>query len=72
MAFVILKDGASVTEEEIKEYVRQNLSRHKTLKYVMFVDSFPTTANGKVQKYKLREMAIEMLNLHDAANIETA
>lgn len=71
-AFVILKDGFSVSEEELKEYVRKNLSRHKTPKYVIFVDSFPTTANGKVQKYKLREMAIEMLNLHDAANIETA
>lgn len=55
-----------------KEFVKANLSRHKTPRYVVFVSEFPTTANGKVQKYKLREMAIEMFGLHDAANIETA
>jgi len=72
MAFIILKDGFSISEDEIKEYVRENLSRHKTPKYVKFVENFPTTANGKVQKYKLRDFAIEELNLQDAANIETA
>jgi fatty-acyl-CoA synthase len=41
-------------------------------KYVAFIEAFPTTASGKIQKYKLREMAIEMFNLQDAANIETA
>lgn len=71
-AFIILKDGCYASEEEIKEFVKANLSRHKTPRYVVFVSEFPTTANGKVQKYKLREMAIEMFGLHDAANIETA
>ena len=71
-ACIILKEGKRATEEEIKDFVRQNMARHKTPKYVMFMDSFPLTANGKVQKYKLREYAIDKLNLHDAASIETA
>ncbi|HHV98408.1 MAG TPA: AMP-binding protein [Clostridiaceae bacterium] len=72
MACIILKDGAVLTEEEVKEYVRTNMARHKTPRYVKFMDSFPMTASGKIQKYKLREMAIEELGLHDAATIETA
>jgi len=48
------------------------MARHKTPKYVAFIDNFPMTASGKIQKYKLREMAIESLNLEDAASIETA
>jgi len=72
MACIILKEGATATEEQIKEYVRSNMARHKTPKYVKFMDSFPMTASGKIQKYKLREMAIEELNLHEAASIETA
>jgi fatty-acyl-CoA synthase len=74
MAYIILKDNLESypTEEEIIEFVRNGLSRFKCPKYVRFVDSYPMTANGKVQKYKLREMAIEELNLHDVARIETA
>ena len=48
------------------------MARHKTPKYVKFMDSFPMTASGKIQKYKMREAAIEELGLQDAANIETA
>jgi len=72
MACIILKEGATVTEDEIKEFVRNNMARHKTPKYVKFMDSFPMTASGKIQKFKLREMAIEELNLQEAASIETA
>jgi len=72
MACIILKENAVLTEDEVKEYVRSNMARHKTPKYVKFMDSFPMTASGKIQKYKLREMAIEELGLHDAATIETA
>ena len=72
MACIILKAGMTATEEEIKEYVRGNMARHKTPKYVKFVDSFPMTASGKIQKYKMREAAIEELKLQDAASIETA
>jgi fatty-acyl-CoA synthase len=47
------------------------MARHKTPKYVAFTDKFPMTASGKIQKYKLREMAVQELNLQDAASIET-
>ncbi|MDK2880071.1 MAG: fatty-acyl-CoA synthase [Thermoanaerobacteraceae bacterium] len=72
MAYIILKEGERLTEDEVKDFVKSNMARHKTPKYVRFVESFPMTASGKIQKYKLREMAIQDLNLQDAANIETA
>jgi len=72
MACIILKEGCTMTEDEVKDAVRTHMARHKTPKYVSFVDSFPMTASGKIQKYKLREYAIELLGLQDEANIETA
>ena len=72
MAWIILKEGEISTEEEIKELVKAHMARHKTPKYVKFANSFPMTASGKIQKYKMREMAIEELNLRDDAAIETA
>ena len=71
-AYVILKPGYSVTEQDLLVYVRQGLSRFKAPRYVRFVKEFPMTASGKIQKYKMREMAIEELGLQDAAKIETA
>ena len=72
MAYIILRDGKTVTEDEIKEFVKNNMARHKVPSYVRFINEYPMTASGKIQKYKLREMAIEDLKLHDEANIETA
>lgn len=72
MACIILKDNMNAAEDEIKEYVRSNMARHKTPSYVKFMDAFPMTASGKIQKYKLREAAIIELGLQDAAAIETA
>lgn len=56
-AFIQLKEGTSATEEEIKEFCKDKISRFKIPKYIKFVDSFPMTASGKIQKFKLREMA---------------
>jgi fatty-acyl-CoA synthase len=72
MAVVVKKDGCALSEDEIKEYLKERISRHKVPKYVRFVESFPTTASGKIQKYKLREEAVQILALQAAANIETA
>ncbi|MGI6065736.1 MAG: AMP-binding protein [Bacillota bacterium] len=72
MAYIILKEGETLTEDDVKTFVKNNMARHKTPKYVSFIDSFPMTASGKIQKYKLREMAVQSLNLQDAADIETA
>ncbi len=72
MACIILKDGESASEDEIKDYVRSHMAKHKTPRYVAFVDSFPMNAAGKILKYKMREQAVTMLNLHEADSIETA
>ena len=72
MVCVILKDGENMTEEELQNAVRASLARHKVPKYVKFTESFPMTASGKIQKYKLREEAIEELGLGDEENGVTA
>ncbi|HEY8392034.1 MAG TPA: AMP-binding protein [Capillibacterium sp.] len=63
MACVILKEGMTMSAEELKEYVRSHLAKHKTPRYVEFVTEFPMNAAGKVLKYKMREEAIEKLGL---------
>ena len=72
MACVVLKEGETLTADELKEYVRSHMAKHKTPVYVDFVDGFPMNAAGKVLKYKMREMAVEKLNLQSANAIETA
>ncbi|MDR0908233.1 MAG: AMP-binding protein [Spirochaetaceae bacterium] len=54
-AFIILKDGVNMNEEDVKDYCRGKISRYKIPKYVFFVDGFPMNAAGKIQKYKMRE-----------------
>ncbi|HNW04366.1 MAG TPA: AMP-binding protein [Oscillospiraceae bacterium] len=63
MACVIKKADAELTEQEIKDFMSEKLARHKVPSYVVFVDSFPMTASGKIQKFKLREWAADYLNL---------
>jgi fatty-acyl-CoA synthase len=72
LACVVLKEGEEATEEEMIDFVKNGLSRFKAPRYVRFVDDFPMTASGKIQKYKMREWAVDELKLRDAANIETA
>jgi fatty-acyl-CoA synthase len=72
MAWVIKKSGESITDEELKIYVRDHMARHKVPKYIWFVDAFPMNAAGKIQKFKMRDEAVERLKLHKAAGIETA
>jgi len=72
MACVILKENEEASEEEIKAFVLKNMARHKVPSYVEFVDSFPMTASGKIQKYILRDNAIDKLGLQAASKIETA
>jgi len=72
LAWVKLKSGCHATEDELREFCRQSLAHFKAPRYWKFVDSFPTTVTGKIQKFKIREQAIEELGLQDIANIETA
>ena len=71
-AFVILREGATCSEDDVREWCQGKINRHKVPRYVRFVDGFPMTITGKVQKFKLREHAIDELGLHDAAEIATA
>lgn len=67
MACVILKEPGSMTEEQLKDIMRGSLARHKVPKYITFMDAFPMTASGKIQKFKLREWAVETLGLGEEA-----
>ncbi|PIF05836.1 MAG: AMP-binding protein [Draconibacterium sp.] len=59
-AFIRKKQGCQLTEEEVVDFCRGNIARFKIPAYVFFVDSFPTTSDGKFQKYKLSELAIQL------------
>jgi fatty-acyl-CoA synthase len=64
-AFIRRKAGSDITEGDVQEFARARMARYKAPKYVFFVDAYPMTASGKIQKYKLREMAAESLGLTD-------
>jgi len=63
MAFIKLKEGETATEEEIIKFSREKMANYKAPKYVKFVDDFPMTATGKVQKFVLKETAVSELGL---------
>ncbi len=72
MACIILKEGESMTVEEMKQYVLDHMAKHKVPKYIDFVDGFPMNDAGKIQKFKMREQAVKKLGLEKDASIETA
>lgn len=64
LAQIVLKEGCgNVTEDDLKEFAKSRLARHKVPKYIEFTDAFPMNAAGKVLKYKMREDAIRRLGL---------
>jgi fatty-acyl-CoA synthase len=60
------RQDSGLTVEEVKDYCRENIARFKVPEYVDFVEEYPMTASGKIQKYKLREAAVERHNLKSA------
>lgn len=58
IAWIILKEGQTATVEEIREYCKGKISRHKIPRYIEFTDAYPMTASGKIQKYRLREESL--------------
>jgi len=66
-AAIVLKEDASLTQEDVKEYCRENIARFKVPEYVDFVEEFPMTGSGKIQKFKLREDAVERYDLVETA-----
>jgi fatty-acyl-CoA synthase len=72
MAWVRTREGAEVTGEQLEQYCRGRIASYKVPRYWKFVDGFPMTVTGKIQKYKMRETAIEELGLQQAAGVRTA
>ena len=66
MAAVILRKGVEMTGDEVRDFCTGRIANYKVPRYVKFVTSYPMTASGKIQKYKLREMAIKELSLETA------
>ena len=71
-AWVRLRPGVESTEAEIREFCQGQIAYYKIPEYVRFVDSFPATLSGKIQKYKIREFEIEARGLQSVANAATA
>ena len=71
-AMIRLKPGESSTEDELREHCKANIARHKVPKFFRFVESFPLTASGKVQKFVLRDQLIKEMGLENVARMKTA
>jgi fatty-acyl-CoA synthase len=71
-ALLRLKPETSADEDEIREYCRKGISRHKIPKYIRFVTEFPLTASGKVKKFELRAQLIRELGLEHLKEMRTA
>ncbi|NMP37920.1 MAG: AMP-binding protein [Clostridiales bacterium] len=71
-ACVIVREGETLTEDDIKAYYKENVAFFKIPSYVWIMDEFPMTSSGKIQKVVLREQAVEKYALHAASSIETA
>ena len=72
MAWVMLRPGENLSDEEIREFCRGKIAHYKIPRYVKAVTEFPMTVTGKIQKFRMREMAVAELGLEQADRIETA
>ena len=71
MACIILKDGETLTDKEMKDYIMSHMAKHKVPKYIDFVKEFPMNVAGKILKYKMREDAVKRLNIKKVDGIVT-
>ncbi len=72
MAWIKLRPGASLTGDDLHVFCKGKIATYKIPRYWKFVDAFPMTVTGKIQKYKMREIAVDELKLQTAASIKTA
>jgi fatty-acyl-CoA synthase len=72
MAWIVPRQGAALEAEEVREFCRGKIAHYKVPRHIKFVDSYPMTVTGKVQKFKMREVAIEELGLGQADAVATA
>ena len=72
MAWIRLKPGETATDEEMRDFARDQIAHFKIPRYIKFVDAFPMTVTGKVQKYIMRDLAVQELGLESAAGEKMA
>jgi fatty-acyl-CoA synthase len=72
MAWIKLKPGEQVTEEELKAFCKGQIAHYKVPRYIKFVDAFPMTVTGKIMKFQMREQSTKELGLDSIASIQTA
>jgi fatty-acyl-CoA synthase len=72
LAWIRLHDGQTAGEDDIKDFCRGEIAHFKIPEYIRFVDEFPMTVTGKVQKFEMRRQEIELRGLQAAAQVETA
>jgi fatty-acyl-CoA synthase len=72
LAWIRLKAEESATEDEIREFCRGKIAHFKIPQYIRFVDAFPMTVTGKIQKYRIRQFEVEQRGLQKAAEVKTA
>ena len=73
MAWIVMRPGAEpLTAEQVREFCTGRLAHYKIPRYVHIVDGFPMTVTGKIRKAEMRERAVDLLGLHDAAGIQNA
>lgn len=72
VAWIKLAEGAALTAEDVQNFCVGKIASYKIPRHIKFVESFPLTVTGKIQKFRMREISIEELKLEDAAKIETA
>jgi fatty-acyl-CoA synthase len=65
-AFIIREEGADIKEEDVRDFSIARIARYKVPKHVFFIEEFPLTASGKIQKFKLKEMAVDCLDIKTA------
>jgi fatty-acyl-CoA synthase len=72
MAWIVVREGASIDVEAVREFCQGRIAHYKIPRYVKTVDAFPMTVTGKVQKFKMRNQAIEELGLAGSAAVKSA
>jgi fatty-acyl-CoA synthase len=72
MGWVKVREGATLTEDALKEFCKGKIAHYKVPRYIKFTDEFPMTVTGKIQKFKMREQAVAELGLEAAAGVHTA
>ena len=59
-AFIILREGVKMHESDVRDFCKNKISRYKIPKYIFFIDEFPMTGSGKIQKIKLKDLGLQL------------